>query len=153
MEKEFAGDVKLLSTPDGGDLLVENGLVAADSSIGTAAYLSLFGGNRDDDGKTENANTWWGNLLSGVKPNEKMVSRFQNVIAGLPLTAKNIAAAETAARLDLAWFVEEGAADEIAVSSRVEGRSRFLLAVDLRKNGASEYSGEFAAEWGGAGGV
>ncbi|MDR2734310.1 MAG: phage GP46 family protein [Spirochaetota bacterium] len=145
--QEFEGDILLVDTPDGGDIRIENGTFARDRACSTAIYLSLFGGNKDDSGKVKNKNTWWGNTLGGVSENEKLVSRFQAVIFGTPMTTKTILEAEDAARLDLQWIIEEGIADAIEVSGEARGRNQFLLYVHILANGASVAKERFIAFW------
>jgi phage gp46-like protein len=143
----FEGDLFLEDTPDGGEIRIENDLFVSDRSFNTAVYLSLFGGNKDDNGKVKNNKTWWGNTLGGTAENEKLVSRFQAIIFGLPMTTKNIQDAETAARLDLKWLVDEGAADKIITAGRAAGRDRFALTVQIRSGGKSIYENTFPLFW------
>jgi phage gp46-like protein len=109
--------------------------------------LSLFGGNKNDSGKVKNNKTWWGNTLRGTGENEKLVSRFQNIINGLPMTTKNIPKAEDAARLDLKWIIDEGIADKIEVSGRALSHIRFALAVHITAGGKDIYAHTFALFW------
>jgi phage gp46-like protein len=143
----FEGDLLLEDTPDGGDIRIENDLLASDRSFDTAVYLSLFGGNKDDNGKVKNNRTWWGNTLKGAAENEKLVSRFQAIIFGLPMTAKNIQEAEAAAVLDLKWLINEGAADKITATGKAAGRNGFALAVEIRAGGKSIYENTFSLFW------
>jgi phage gp46-like protein len=143
----FEGDLLLEDTPDGGDIRIENDLFASDRSFNTAVYLSLFGGNKDDNGKVKNNKTWWGNTLEGTAENEKLVSRFQAIISGLPMTTKNIQEAESAARLDLKWIIDEGIAEKITVSGRALSRIKFALYVDIQAGGNSIYEHTFSLFW------
>jgi phage gp46-like protein len=145
--QNFEGDLLLEDTPDGGDIRIENDLFVSDRSFNTAVYLSLFGGNKDDKGKVKNNNTWWGNTLEGTAENEKLVSRFQAIIFGLPMTTKNIQEAETAANLDLKWLINEGAADKIIAAGKATGRNRFALTVEIRSGGKSIYENTFSLFW------
>jgi phage gp46-like protein len=145
--QNFEGDLLLAETPDGGEAAIENGLFACDRSFNTAVYLSLFGGNKDDNGKVRNNKTWWGNTLPGTAENEKLVSRFQAAISGLPMTTKNIQEAENAAGLDLKWITDEGIADKITVSGRAVTRNKFLLFVDIQSGGKSIYENTFSLFW------
>jgi phage gp46-like protein len=145
--QNFEGDLLLEDTPDGGDIRIEDGLFVNDRSFNTAVYLSLFGGNEDDNGKVKNMKTWWGNTLGGVSENEKLVSRFQSVISGLPMTAKNIQDTENAAELDLKWVIDEGIADKIVVSGRAVTHNRFSLSVDIQNRGESIYKNTFPLFW------
>jgi phage gp46-like protein len=145
--EDFEGDLYLADTEDGGDIRVEEEFFVNDKTFNTAVYLSLFGGNKEDAGKIKNSRSWWGNMLSGTAENEKMVSRFQAVIAGKPMTAKNIQEAENAAELDLKWLKSEGAADGIKANGRAASGSRFLLDIKISAAGETVYDNTFALFW------
>jgi phage gp46-like protein len=146
--QEFEGDVLLVETPDGGDFVLEDGLIMADNNYSTAIYLSLFGGNKDDSGTVKTNKTWWGNTLKDTKKNEKLISRFQYIIRSMPLTVKNVKNAEAAAVLDLAWMVEEGFADEVEASGSTKGKNLFQLDINLIKSGTSIFYYGFNTTWG-----
>ena len=59
---EQQGDVSLFQTNDDGNIEVEGGIVTMGGGLETSAYLSLFGGNEDDDNRTDNPANWWGNI-------------------------------------------------------------------------------------------
>jgi phage gp46-like protein len=143
----FEGDLLLESTPDGGDIRIDNGLFVGDQTFNTAVYLSLFGGNKDDPGKVKNNKTWWGNLIPGTQEDEKMVSRFQAIITAIPMTTKNILEANNAAELDLKWIVDEGIADKVTASGKAGQGNQFLLTVDIQESGNSIYENTFAVFW------
>jgi phage gp46-like protein len=143
----FEGDLLLGDSPDFGEIDIVDGLFVNDKSFGTAAYLSLFGGNKEDGGRVRNNKTWWGNTLEGVAENEKMISRFQAIIDGLPMSSKNIQEAENAAILDLKWIVDEGIADKIEVSGTASSRANFHLNVNIKASGKSIYENTFALFW------
>jgi phage gp46-like protein len=145
--QNFEGDLLLEDTPDGGDIQIKDGLFVPDRTFSTAVYLSLFGGNIEDSGKVKNTKTWWGNTLEKTAANERLVSRFQALIAGLPMTTKNINAAEKSARLDLNWIIEEGAADTINVSGSATAHNKFSLRVEIKAGGKSIYENTFAIFW------
>jgi hypothetical protein len=86
--QDFEGDLLLEDTPDGGDIRIEDGLFISDRSFRTVVYLSLFGGNKEDNGRVRNRKTWWGNTLRGISENQKLTSRFQALIHGLPMQAE-----------------------------------------------------------------
>lgn len=144
---DFEGDVFLVETPDGGDVVVEDGLIKPCKDFSTAVYLSLFGGNKADDGKVKNSRTWWGNVLEDLSEDEKMVSRFQAIVLGMPLSVKSMREAERAASLDLNWFIEKKIADEIKTSGRIKERNNFLLSIEIKKEGKTLYGKEFALLW------
>jgi phage gp46-like protein len=145
--QNFEGDLFLEDTPDGGDIRIENDLFVNDRSFNTAVYLSLFGGNKDDNGKVRNRKTWWGNTLIGTAENEKIVSRFQAIISGLPMTTKNIQEAENAASLDLKWITDEGIGDKITIYGRAVAWNEFSLTVDIQASGKSICENTFSLFW------
>jgi phage gp46-like protein len=144
----FEGDDLLFETVDGGELAIENGLFVSDTQFSSAAYLSLFGGNQDDPGKVENNKTWWGNCLDSVTKNEKLVSRFQAIITGLPMTVKNIREAESAAELDLRWFKDEKIADEITTTIKSTGKHEFNLTIEILKDITTVFENTYSLQWG-----
>jgi phage gp46-like protein len=144
---DFEGDILFIETPDGGDIVVKDGLIVPDRTFSTAVYLSLFGGNKEDSGKVKNNKTWWGNTLQGTLENEKLVSRFQVIITGLPLTVKNVREAETAAFLDLKWLMDEGIADNILVETKVSGKNTFYLSVEILKDKEQLFSSGYSMQW------
>ncbi|WP_315601917.1 hypothetical protein [Treponema socranskii] len=76
-----------------------------------------------------------------------MISRFQAIITGLPLSVKNIRKAETAAVLDLEWLKNEGVADEIITEGKTRGKNIFALKIEIKNNGKSLYEKEFSLFW------
>jgi phage gp46-like protein len=143
----FEGDILLQATGDGGEIDITDGLIACDRGFSTAVYVSLFGGNEEDDGKVENDKTYWGNLIPGAKANEKDISRFQNIIKALPMSVKNIKLAIGAAALDLAWMKDTGIADEILISSSVDIKNTLNLIVKVNKDGTTLSKSEFSIHW------
>jgi phage gp46-like protein len=146
--QNFEGDALLHETIDGGELAIENGLFISDKKFSSAVYLSLFGGNSEDAGKVKNNKEWWGNKIEGITENEKLVSRFQNIIFGLPMTVKNIREAEAAAVIDLKWFIAEKIADEINVNGQAIGKNQFYLTVKIKKNTLTIFEDSYALQWG-----
>jgi len=145
--QKFEGDLLLYDTPDGGDIRITEGFIASDRTFGTAVYLSLFGGNKEDNGRVRNRRTWWGNTLRGVNENQRLVSRLQAVIFGLPMTTMNILDAEEAARLDLDWIIAEQIADEILTDGRAVSQNRFNLKIQINAKGETIYDNAFAVFW------
>lgn len=145
-KNEFAGDVLLVSTLDGGDIVVEDGLVKDCRNFDTAAYLSLFGGNKGDvDGREKE--TWWGNLIAGTKRNEWMHSEFGATVVGLPLTSGNLRKARDAAGRDFDWIKSDAGADDVSVSLVAESHARVKLTAEITKDSQSVGGGEYEFQW------
>ena len=153
MLQNFEGDLLLVETLDGGDVEIENGLFVSDKQFSTAVYLSLFGGNKLDNGKTKSVNQFWGNLLRETTENEKLKSRFQFIITGLPMSVKNIKEAEKAAAIDLQWFIDEKIADVIDINGRATGKNMFSLRVKILKDKNNIFDNEYFLLWGGGDGT
>jgi phage gp46-like protein len=145
----FEGDALLFETVDGGEIAIENGIFVSDAQFSSAVYLSLFGGNQDDPGKVENNKTWWGNHLDNITKSEKMVSRFQSIIIGFPMTVKNIREAEAAAELDLQWLIDDKIADGITATIKSISKHKFNLIIEVLKDVETIFENTYPLQWGG----
>lgn len=142
---EFNGDVLLEDTPDGGNIIITDGLIKDDKGFSTAVLISLMGGNFDDPAVIESNQSWWGNLI-GDKETE-IRSSFQNTVCSLPLTTKNLQTAEDAAKKDLQWLIDKGIADEINVTGSIENIKRASFEVKVIKNGENILDTVYGVEW------
>lgn len=109
-------DILLFDTPDGGEIEILQGRTTMERGIRTAVYLSLFGGNDDDDGGPAGLpRQWWGNLLE-PDSTKHLRSEFQALLQTLSATPAHLRLLEDAARRDLAWITDYG-----VEAIRVEG--------------------------------
>ena len=136
-------DVRLYQTNDGGEItFVQGNPEMSEVEFETAAYLSLVGGNIEDDGSVATESLqWWGNRTE-TDPVRQYRSRFHGAVQGSKNLASDVLRIEEAAALDLAWFVDEGVADEVRVSATVPNYQRLDLTVDIQV-GDNEYSFTF----------
>lgn len=139
------GDVLLFQTPDNGDVRVIDGLVQMSSGLETAAYLSLFGGNDQDDGLVDNNQTWWGNLGENRDAYEYR-SETQNLLESLPATSGNLRRIEESAKRDLEWFVTENVASSVSVSASIPTLNTVKINININAVG-SEASFTFIENW------
>ncbi len=139
------GDILLFQTDDDGDIIVENGIVEMTGAFETAAYLSLFGGNEDDDGRDDNPHKWWANLVE-VDPAERYVSQTQNLLQALAATSANLRRVEDAAKRDLQWFLDKNIASSVTIIATIPGINRLKLVVSIEANG-EESQFEFVENW------
>jgi len=142
---EQQGDVKLFQTNDDGDITVTDGIVEMSGGLETMAYLCLFGGNEDDDGRDDNPFNWWGNLDENETANQYR-SETQNLLQALPATTGNLRRIEDAANRDLAVFTEEKIASSVTVAVSIPGINRIKIIIDIEANG-EESSFEFTENW------
>jgi len=145
--QEFEGDLMMVDTPDGGDLILEDGVFKADPAFSTAVYLSLFGGNKEESGKIKTNKTWWGNTLENTSDAEKIISRFQYIITAMPLCVKNIKAAESAAQMDLQWILDMGIADKILTECQTGERNLFILKIVILKDKNTIFENSYYSSW------
>lgn len=121
-------DVWMYQTFDDGNVYVLEGDLYRTDGLETAVYLSLYGGNPDDNGTEGNRLGWWGN--DGQEdPARQMVSRFQNMLEGAPLTSGNILRFEDAAAADLAWL--EALGYDVLVSGQITGKDRLKMTINI----------------------
>ena len=139
------GDVLLVQTDDGGELLKRAGFVEMTSGFETMAYLCLFGGNETDAGGTDLTYMWWGNY-DEPDPEKWLRSETQFVIHGLPRTFENLRKIEDAARRDLNIFIKQKIASEVKVQAEPFGRSAVKLLIDINAFGV-EYKFNFVENW------
>ena len=139
------GDVQLFQTLDDGDISVTGGIVAMSGGLETAAYLSLFGGNEADDGRPDNVRNWWANI-GELDPTKRYRSETQNLLQAIPAVPRNLLRIESAAKRDLAWFTEVGAASLVEVSAGIPGVNRIQITVRIVAEG-SESDFVFSENW------
>lgn len=142
---EQQGDVSLFQTDDEGEIIVEGGIVTMGGGLETSAYLSLFGGNEDDDGSQDNNATWWANL-DEVDPTKEYHSETQNLLQALPATTGNLRRIEDAANRDLSWFITNKVASSVTVAASIPGINKIKLTIDIEAQG-EESSFEFVENW------
>lgn len=135
-------DVLIFQTTDGGDIEIEGGVVTTGGGLASAVYLSLFGGNEQDDGREGNPATWWGNVVG----QEQYRSRTQHLLRSIPAIPANLRRIEDAARKDLNWMMESGAAGAIDVVATQPGLSTVKLVVIINNSESFEYLENWRAE-------
>ena len=139
------GDVLLEQTIDDGEITVVNGVVTMSGGLETAAYLSLFGGNEDDDGRPENSKTWWANLLE-IDKSRKYISETQHLLQSIPATSANLRKIEDAAKSDLNWFLTSNIASSVEVFASIPALNTIGLTVNIIAQG-EELEFNFTENW------
>ncbi len=139
------GDILLYQTDDGGEINIVNGVLDMSGGLETAAYLSLFGGNEDDDGRNDNAFNWWANIAE-IDPVDQYRSETQHLLQSLPATSGNLRRIEDAVTRDLAWFIEKKVASTVEVLASIPGVNRVKIAIDITAQG-EESEFEFVENW------
>lgn len=141
-------DVMLFQGPDGGDVNVTAGVLALDDTPFTAVYLSLFGGNVEDNGTTSTeSKQWWANVAEEVA-DRRYRSQTQAALIGLPAIPANTVRLEQAAASDLEWMQTEGVASEVAISVTMPARNTARVFIKITGADGSVYPFEFTKPWG-----
>jgi len=139
------GDVLMFQTNDGGEVTFIDGQPIMTRGFETAVYLSLFGGNREDDGSEGNNLQWWGNFIV-TDPMEKYKSETQYQLLKLPITSSSLLRLEEAAKKDLQWMLDEKIASSIEVS--VSSPELNLVRFDIKINAeGKEENFNFTLNW------
>lgn len=139
------GDVLLFQTTDNGEINVSGGIVEMSGGLETAAYLSLFGGNEDDDGRDESSATWWANL-NETGDSRQYRSETQNLLQAIPSVPANLRRIEDAARRDLAWFLSDNIVSKITVTASMPGLNKVRIIIDIEAVG-EESQFDFVENW------
>jgi len=139
------GDVILFQESDGGNINIVDGIVEMGGGLETAAYLSMFGGNEEDDGRAENNLTWWGNLDETVKSRQyrSETQYFLNTL--VPITS-NLLRIEDAVKRDLAWFLTEKIASSVEISVSMPALNTVKIIINIIAIGL-ESRFEFVENW------
>jgi phage gp46-like protein len=143
--KPQQGDISLFQTDDGGDITALDGIVTMGGGLETAVYLSLFGGNEDDDGRQDSPADWWGNI-DETDPAREYHSETQHLLRSLPATTGNLRRLEDAARRDLSWLESDSVASSVTVSASIPGVNKIKLEIDIEAIG-EESSFEYVENW------
>lgn len=136
-------DVLIGQADDGGEINIAGGLVELTDDFRSTVYLSLFGGNEDDDGRDASAQ-WWGNL-GELDSTKHYRSRVGNLLQALPPSSANLLALEDAARLDLAWLRTVGAVKTIDAVASLPALNKLLLVVTINGDLTVTYLENWAA--------
>ena len=140
------GDVLIYNTLDGGEIDFINGQPTMTAGFESMIFLCLFGGNFEDDGLAGNRKTWWANLDES-DPDLRYISRFQNLLGGIPLTSGNLRRLEENALADLNVFKTSGIAAELAVEAFITGRNELRLDVAVNSPAGENTEVSFLINW------
>lgn len=140
-------DAQLYQTDDGGEIRLEGGDLVVDDGLATAVYLSMFGGNDEDNASdATKSEEWWGNLVEG-EPTRRYRSRTQHVLKSMPLSTGNLRAVEDAVAYDLLWMTETKLASGVAARASIPARNTVKIQVAAEVDG-KVIPFEFVKPWG-----
>lgn len=138
------GDVLLYQQNDGGDITVTDGLVQMSGGLETAVYLCLFGGNEQDDGRSDNPQQFWGNHDEPL--NNQQRSETQFLLNSLPPIPINLRRVEEAVKRDLQRLLDTGAVSSATASADLTAPQKIKITVECNAEGVPEKF-EFYENW------
>jgi phage gp46-like protein len=145
---EPVSDVYLFSTPDGGDIRFTEGQAVLSDGFESAVYLSLFGGNERDSGRSSDAALqWWGNLAE-TDPARQYRSETQHLLRSLAATTANMRRVEDAVLHDLAWLTASKIARTVQVTVGIPRLNAVKLAVTVEIASGETRRFDFDHPWG-----
>jgi phage gp46-like protein len=139
------GDIALRQTVDGGDITLIDGFIEMSGGLETAVYLSLLGGNEQDEGRLNNPLQYWGNFIEDL-PERQYRSRFQHLLASLPAVSSNLRRLEDAALLDLKWMLDTRVVTETFVTLALVSADRVQATIEINAD-EGRIRLEFWANW------
>lgn len=110
-------DLLLAPSPNGLDIVIENGIVVLTSGLENAVYLSLF------------TSDYWGNALDQAA--DRYTSRIPQIIATGVLTNESRKDVVTEAEQALAWMVSSHVADRVIVRGQIPATSTLHLGITI----------------------
>lgn len=123
------GDALIYQTNDDGEITLDDGLVTMSGGLEGMAYLCLFGGNEQDDGRQDSPLQWWGNW--DEPPERQQRSEVQYLLRSIPAIPANLRRLEDAAERDLGAFLSAGLATSISVQASMPAPYQVQLVVHI----------------------
>lgn len=141
------GDVKLIMTKEGFDIDIKNNFIEMTSGFESAVFLSLFGGNEEDDySEATNKNQFWANNLQDNESG-KYRSRTLKFINGSNANAQNLKLLEQNILLDLNWFIEENIADTVEADCSIPAFNELKIDIRLLRDSKLLSSSNYKLNW------
>lgn len=138
------GDVKLIITKEGFDIDLKNNFIEMTSGFESAIFLSIFGGNEEDDySEATKEKQFWGNRLNG----NQYRSRTLKFINGSYANAQNLQLLEKNILLDLNWFIEENIADTLEVDCSIPNFNELKIDIRLLRDSKLLANSNYKLNW------
>ncbi len=138
-------DVRIYQTNEGGDVQFVNGQPTMADGLESSVFLSLFGGNRDDDGgDSGKSHEWWADA-DEPDPAKLYRSETQHLLRSIPAVPANLTRIEDAANRDLAWMLAS-VADAVVAQVTIPKLNAVTIAVSIEIDG-KKFPFTFGAPW------
>jgi hypothetical protein len=146
VDRRTEGDVLMRHTDDGGEIECVGGIITLSDGLETSAYLSVLGGNEDDNGiDADNPEQFWANFEEPVVERRQR-SRTQYVLIALPCLPSNMPLVEEAVMADLAWMGPALQAT-VAVEATIPAVDTVNIHVEITIGNVT-YPFDFKSPWG-----
>jgi len=131
-------DLILYETGQGGELRSFDGELEMTEGFGSAVYISLFGGEKDDS-------FWANDLLFNGNDSEVIKSRTPESLQKYSLTKSNLSRIKTAVEQDLEWLKEFAT---ISVDLQLTGFNKLRINIKITEP-ESQNEENFSLNWDG----
>lgn len=133
-------DIHIFDTTYGGEVTKD---LAMRDGLESAVYLSLFGGNRGDDGTQKSPREWWGNL-GETEEARRYRGETAELLGTLVPTSGNLRRIESAVERDLTWLKSGGYAKVSRIAASMPALKKVHLVIEIDELDPLEFS----LDWG-----
>ena len=137
MTDQFDGDVALIMTQDGGEIIYTGGQPLMDvGGLENAVNISLF-----------TDINWWGNALEESEPDKQIGSGFEDNIRSKAVTIAYLRDVENAARDALQWMINQKIAQSIKATATWPEHNTVDLEILITKPDGDNVSFRYSLNW------
>lgn len=122
-----------------------DGFLQMTGGLPTAVYLSMFGGNYEDDGLKDNTQSWWGNTQES-DPVSTYRSETQFAVESLPAIPANLRRIESAIYRDLQWLLDKKIVSLVTAVASMPALNRIQINITVQAEG-DEHHFEYVECW------
>jgi phage gp46-like protein len=130
----YDGDLMLVPTMDGGDIIITGGQPQMDDGIWTAVYVSLFGAD------------YWGNAIA-TSQSQVLNSRVEAILNGKWAGLQTMNAVQQAALDALAWMITDGVATAVTAVGAITAPNTIMLTVGITQPGSGPAYQKYQLNW------
>lgn len=136
--------IEMYETGDGGDYIFSDDGILLDNSLNTIGYISLFGGNIEEDTIQNRKplgtlyNDFWGNCDVMNNPNDYFNSKTERTLAKEAIKSGNLSDFESVANQDLEFLKNLTFVSDIESFAQILNPDELKLSADILQPSSSE---------------
>jgi len=137
MTDQFDGDLALILTRDGGEIIYTGGQPQMDAGgLETSVLISLFTGAG-----------WWGNALEFNSPDNQIGSIFEQTVQPHSITLQRLILIENEAKNALQWMINLGIAKSVSVSVISPQLNQIEITITIIKPDSESIDFRYELNW------